>query len=194
VTNLNICIDIDGTVTDPYYWLSDANRYFNRRVGIQDITCYDIKKVMRIDKDAYDEFYHLYGEDIHWKSAARPGTKEVINRLSLMHHIHFVSARGKNLTDMSRDWLKQEGIPSDSVSLLGSSYKVKAAQNLNCDLFIEDCLSNALELAQAKFNVLLVDCNYNRAILPPQISRVYNWSQIESYIRDFIFKKKKQLA
>ncbi len=30
--NLNICIDIDGTITDPYYWLNITNKYFNKNI------------------------------------------------------------------------------------------------------------------------------------------------------------------
>lgn len=29
---LNICIDIDGTVTEPYYWLNIFNKHFKKNI------------------------------------------------------------------------------------------------------------------------------------------------------------------
>ena len=37
VKNLNICIDIDGTITDPYFWLNIANKYFNKNITIDKV-------------------------------------------------------------------------------------------------------------------------------------------------------------
>ena len=51
--NLNICIDIDGTITDPYYWLSYANNYFNSNISESQITSYDISKVLNVDRNDY---------------------------------------------------------------------------------------------------------------------------------------------
>jgi len=48
--NLNICIDIDGTITDPYFWLNIANKYFNKNVTIDKVTEYEIDKVMGITR------------------------------------------------------------------------------------------------------------------------------------------------
>lgn len=30
MNNLNICIDIDGTITEPYYWLDISNKSFHK--------------------------------------------------------------------------------------------------------------------------------------------------------------------
>ena len=30
----NICIDIDGTITDAYYWLEPCNRYFMKNISM----------------------------------------------------------------------------------------------------------------------------------------------------------------
>ena len=54
---LNICIDIDGTITDPYYWLSYANTYFNSNISESQVISYDIPKVLNISRGEYLEFY-----------------------------------------------------------------------------------------------------------------------------------------
>lgn len=92
--SLNLCIDIDGTITEPYYWIPRASEYFKT-------------------------------------------------------HIEY-----KNVIFLA-------------------------------DLFIEDRYENALQLAQAGFEVLLIDCHYNQGDLPSNVTRVKHWIQIEKLIDSF---------
>ncbi|MHB1315976.1 MAG: 5' nucleotidase, NT5C type [Christensenellales bacterium] len=185
IKNLNICIDIDGTVTEPFFWLPDANRFFDKQVEPKDITSYEIYKAMGTDPSAYDEFYGKLGESMHRRSGIRPGVKEVIGKLSGVHQVHFVTAREEIMRDVSLEWLQKHRIPFDTISLLGSHHKASRAKSLHCDLFIEDSRSNALELSRAGFDVLLVDCTYNQGRLPANITRVSNWNQIEKMIQNY---------
>ncbi len=175
---LNLCIDIDGTVTEPYYWLDRANRYFDRQLKPEDITAYEIHKMLDIEEDDYHEFYDLYGKLLHRESKARFGASEAIQGLYHRHRIHFVTAREERMRETSIEWLARHQMPMDSISLLGSHYKVEKARELSSDLFIEDCHGNALQLAQAGFEVLLIDCSYNKGPLPQNVTRVKTWSEI----------------
>lgn len=175
---LNICIDIDGTVTEPYYWLTLANKYFNTNVKPKDITVYEIEGILGITQEAYDRFYDLYGETMHRESAVRPGVKEVISKLHDYHNIHFVTARHERMRNVSLEWMSRHRIPMDSISFLGSHNKINRARELSSDIFIEDRYENAISLSRAGFDVLLIDCSYNKGILPANVKRVGNWSQI----------------
>jgi uncharacterized HAD superfamily protein len=181
---LNLCIDIDGTVTDAYYWLKRANGYFNKNVTPEDVIYYEIHRVMGIEDHEHQRFYDLLCELLHWEAEIRPGAQVVINRLFHQHHVHFVTAREERMRKVSLDWFEKYKIPMDSISLLGSHNKVKKAAELDCDLFIEDRYDNAVQLAQAGYDVLLIDCNYNRGLLPDNVTRVSNWNQIEAIIDD----------
>ena len=175
---LNLCIDIDGTVTEPYYWLKRANRYFGKQLKPEDVTAYEIHKLLDVGEDDYNEFYQLYGKLLHRESEAMFGASEAIQRLYRQHNIHFVTARDEEMREVSVEWLSRHNIPMDSISLLGSPYKAEKARELNSDLFIEDCYSNALQLARSGFEVLLIDCTYNKGPLPENVTRVNNWSEI----------------
>lgn len=48
---LNLCIDIDGTVTGAYDWIPRANDYFQTRIIPTDVTVYDIHEVLAVEKD-----------------------------------------------------------------------------------------------------------------------------------------------
>ena len=175
---MNICIDIDGTVTEAYYWLESANQYFGMTVAPEDVTVYDIHDVMGIDRASYDQFYDLNGIRLHRDAKARPGASTVIQWLHQKHWVHFVTARSERMRDTSLEWLKTHGMPLDSISLLDSHDKVKRATELECDLFIEDRYENAIQLAKSGFKVVLIDCTYNQGKLHPNITRVTSWFEI----------------
>ncbi len=179
---LNLCIDIDGTVTEPFYWLDRANRYFGRQLRPEDVSVYEIHRVLDVGEDDYNEFYGLYGKLLHIESNARFGAGKEIRRLYQNHKIHFVTAREEKMRDISTEWLERNRIPMDSIWLLGSHYKVDKARELKSDLFIEDNYNNALQLSQAGFDVLLIDCPYNRGPVPHNVTRVRNWFEIGTII------------
>ncbi|WP_333638504.1 5' nucleotidase, NT5C type [Tissierella praeacuta] len=179
---LNLCIDIDGTITEAYYWLPRVNDYFNTKITPKDVTVYEIHEVLGVDRTAYELFYALYGEALHLESKIRKGVKKVLDNLYKKHGIHFVTAREERMKAVTYMWLSHHKIPMDSLTLLGSHNKVGTAKDLNCDIFIEDRYENAIQLAEAGFEVLLIDCNYNRRSLPSKVTRVTNWYEIENII------------
>lgn len=175
---LNICIDIDGTITDPYYWLHHANDYFNLNVSKEDITQYDIAKTLNITREEYLKFYEEMKFKIHSEEKIREDVKPILDMLYIFHNLYFVTARDKSLELLTTQYLKTNNIPYDDVFVLGNCNKTPIAQKLNCDIFIEDSYDNALSLSASGFRVILLDTNYNRFPLTANITRVFNWHQI----------------
>ncbi|MBZ9686351.1 hypothetical protein G9F72_008415 [Clostridium estertheticum] len=188
--NLNICIDIDGTITDAYYWLNITNKYFNKNITEEQITKYYIHEVMGIKQSEYEEFYDKNKIQIHSEQKLREDVQIVIKRLSLMHNIYFVTAREKSLTMLTHSYLRKNRILYDDLFVLGSHYKVDKARELECNVFIEDNYDNAVQLSDAGFKVLLLDANYNRKPLNENIVRVYSWKEIYSTINKLILQSK----
>lgn len=187
--NLNICIDIDGTITDPYYWLDAANTYFNLNITENQVTDYSIAKVLNIKEKDYLKFYEKNKLTIHSREKLRKDAKSVLDRLYMYHNIYFVTARDKSLELLTNIYLKYNKIPSDEIIVLGHTNKVPSAQKLNCDFFIEDSYHNALDLSSNGFKVLLIDTNYNRLPLNENIIRVYDWEEIFSIINKYTSKE-----
>lgn len=186
--SLNICIDIDGTITDAYYWLDSCNEYFNRNVTEEEVTEYYIHKVLGIVEEDYNEFYEKFKFKLHEEQKIRQDAKTFINKLSGLHNIYFVTARDKSLTMLTHSYLRKNNIPYDDLFVLGSHYKVDTARKLNSDVFIEDNYDNAIQLSAAGFKVLLIDTNYNRQALNENITRVYGWNQIYEIIDKLILQ------
>ena len=188
--NLNICIDIDGTITDAYYWLNITNKYFNKNITEKQINKYYIHEVMGIKQSEYEEFYDKNKIQIHSEQKLREDVQIVIKRLSLMHNIFFVTAREKSLTMLTHSYLRKNRIPYDDLFVLGSHYKVDKAKELECNVFIEDNYDNAVQLSKAGFKVLLLDANYNRLPLNENIVRVFSWKEIYSIINKLLLQSK----
>lgn len=183
--NLNICIDIDGTITEPYYWLDFANKYFNINVSKDNITEYDIAKCLNVSREAYDSFYEKNKFYIHSIEKIRNDAKPILNLLYENNNLFFVTARDKSLELLTNQYLLKNNIPHDGVFVLGSYNKVPTAEKLNCDIFIEDSYENAILLSKHNFNVLLIDTNYNRFPINSKITRVYNWNEIYEFISNY---------
>lgn len=188
---LNICIDIDGTITDPYYWLSYANSYFNSNISESEVTSYDITKVLNISENDYLKFYEKYKFKIHSKQELRTDVKYALNRLYELNNIYFITARDKSLELLTFQYLKKYKIPFDKLFVLGTHNKVPKATELNSDIFIEDSYDNAILLSNNGFKVILLDTNYNRFPLNDNIIRTSNWTEILQIITE-IAKNKTQ--
>ena len=180
--SLNICVDIDGTITDPYYWLDYANDYFNVNFKEEDVTDYSIAKVLNIEEEEYSKFYEDKKFEMHAKEKLRIDALDELELLYKSNNIYFVTARDKSLELLTKIYLNQYDIPFDDLYVLGTPDKVSTAQKLSCDVFIEDSYSNAVSLSSNGFKVLLLDTNYNRLPLNDNITRVYDWRQISQII------------
>jgi len=188
--NLNICIDIDGTIIEAYYWLDVINKHFNKNVTVDQITEYQIHKVMGIGRAEYERFYKKNKFKIHSNQQLREDVKKVIKELSILNNIYFVTARDESLTMLTYSYLKKNDLYYDEVFLLGNHYKVEKAKELNCNIFIEDNYDNAIQLSEAGFKVLLMDTNYNRKKLTENIIRVYSWKEIYVIINELLLHNK----
>lgn len=189
--NLNICIDIDGTITDPYFWLNIANKYFKKNITIDKITEYQIDKIMGVTREEYYDFYNKSKFEMHNEEVRlRENAREIIEELIKTNNIYFVTARDKDLKILTYSYLKKNNIPYDDVFVLGTHYKVDTAKKLKCDIFIEDCYENALQLSESGFKVLLIDTNYNRKTLNENIIRVFNWNEIHEIVKEIPLHRK----
>lgn len=94
---MNLCVDIDGTVTDPLYWLDRANAYFGMAVRPEHVNEYAIHRVMNVPETAYREFYNTYGALVHKEAAPLPGAREILTMLHSQQHAIQLAGAGFNV-------------------------------------------------------------------------------------------------
>ncbi|NFJ23859.1 hypothetical protein FC911_14040 [Clostridium botulinum] len=192
--NLNICIDIDGTITEPYYWLEISNKYFKKNIKPEDITVYNIEDVLGITEEEYMKFYEKYKVRIHTEEKLRQGAKKVLNELNKYHNIYFVTAREKSLEVLTKSYLINHSIKFRDFYVLGSHYNVENAKGINCDIFIEDNPTNAVELSEAGFKVILLDTNYNKHIKENEnIIRISHWDEVYNIAKEISSTEEKAI-
>lgn len=180
---LNICVDIDGTMTDPYYFMPYFNEYFGQNLTSEDCTMIELQSLYRVSRDQIREFYLLEGEKMHRNATILPDVREVFEELRKEHAIYIVTARMKDMEHVTSQWLLEHDIQGVELHSLGSHYKVDRAKELSCDVFVEDNPDISMELAQADIQVLLMDTNYNRQVSHKNIVRVQNWWDVKEYVR-----------
>jgi uncharacterized HAD superfamily protein len=183
---LKIGIDIDGVTADfvtPF--LPVLRRILSRDVRYEDITTYRFQ-------DAFG-----FGEEVELHTQAEidrldllrhlpqvPGALEIINRLSVAHEVHFVTARpGDRWGSVTKDWLGACGFVYRSV-MFREGRKAEVADGFS--VFVEDKLETALELADVGIHVFLFDRPWNQAEgLPENCVRVSSWQEIEDQMPEF---------
>ena len=191
---LNICIDIDGTVTRSDDWLELINKTFHKSFTAEDHKVYDYHGLIGISREEYEVFYQKHKKEMFAKSSFRSKAKEVIAEFYNNHRIHFVTARDEEVEPVTIQWFLENFVDFDSISHLGSHNKVQRAMDLNCDLFIEDRYENAWELSEAGFEVLLMNCPYNQGPIHYRTTRVCHWTDIFEWVREKELERTSSLA
>ncbi len=182
MTKINLCVDIDSTITNPDYWVDYANNHFNTNYEYDDDTVEMYFKDNNFDYKKFDKFYHEYAEKMHETADIRPKAKENIEKLEKFCNIHYVTARESHIEPITIEWLKKHKVYFNTHHL-GSFKKTGKAKELKCDIFIEDNLETSKELAAEGIKVILIDTGFNRYEEPENIVRVYNWDDIYEEIK-----------
>jgi len=183
----NIAIDLDGTVTSPYYWLNFFNKTFNGGLTEKDCTEYDLTKLYNIDRCSWDNINTQYIKEYLDCVDVREDAKEVLNDIKQYFNCYFITARQNTEYIKSRtmDYLKENNFDDIPLYMMSSHYKVEKAKELGVEIFIEDSPKNAIELANSGITVFLINTNYNQNVEHENIIRVDNWYEIGS----MLFKK-----
>ena len=180
---LKIGVDIDGCVADfVTAFLPVLKDLVGREIRYEEITHYWFQDVLGYD----DETEKRVREEIDRRDVLRrlppiAGSLETLNRLGRDHEVHFVTARpGWQWGEVTRDWLAAEGYRCDSV-LFREEKKAEAGEGF--DLFVEDYLENAKDLAALGIQVCLYDQPWNQSEeLPEGVVRVGTWEEIEERV------------
>lgn len=182
MNKLNICIDIDGTITSPYHFIPYLNELYNKEITENECYTLDWKELYGVESEQILEVFHRNYMHSYSEAEVVEDAKDIIVELFDAHNVYFVTARSEILTDITTTWLNDKGFSDIDVYLLGSDNKIGKARELECHIFIEDNPSNALQLASEGLKVLLIDTNYNKDVNHDNIVRVTNWKDIKEVI------------
>ncbi len=185
----NIGFDLDDVLLN----FSDAlrehmNRKYEMNVQRYELKTFYIEEFFGISPEetrrAIDVFFF---HDDHAKSMPMEGAREVVEELSKDNKLFIVTAKPNTLEQQTIGWLDKhypgifEQVHFANFFGTGIERRKKSdiCRELNLDIFIDDSLDNAIDVAGAGIPVLLFDSPWNQIEnLPPLVLRVYSWSDI----------------
>jgi len=170
---MRIGIDIDGVITDTIsYVASELSKLLNREVKPDEVahSLGEIENVAQI--------FEEHGERLLCSLAPMECAAESINKLAMNHEIYIISARFRIHYDSTIKWLKKYGINAEKVIFTEGKGKAAICIENGIDVFIEDSVKNALELADHGIKVILYSTEYNSSFQREGIIRCENWNCI----------------
>jgi len=180
---LKIGLDIDGVVADSFpIFRRELNKHYGK--DISRIDNYDMSKVYDVGWGDISAFFDQNVEYLFSEPKPMKGSVEtILFWLKAGHEIVFVTARKCGFEEkITMEWLKKNNIPYEKTVFAGGASKTFAVREFSLDIFIDDFVSNALEIAAMSVPVLLLDAPYNQGKLPQGIKRCYNWEEIRCEI------------
>lgn len=191
---LRIGIDIDNVISDTATaYLDRFNKFFKTSIKYEEMNYFDftaidgpISKPQRLA--FIDSVVHT-----HEFQSALPPFMDAVEVISVWTQkgvgIHYITARPMSIGDVTEAWLARHGFMVKGATLDlfddtrfsdGPAYKAAAVREKDIDLMIEDTKEIA---AAIEAPVLLLDRPWNAGKLPPHVTRVKSWRDIEESVR-----------
>lgn len=137
-------------------------------------------------EEAHRRIGEFISTEFHHKAEAVLGAYDALKILKKDYDIVIVTGRSSEWRDTTVEWLEKNFIGlyreihftdshPNSVSFRPKS---EIAQNLGFNIFIDDALHFASDVASVGIPVLLFDTPWNQGELPKGVTRVYSWEEI----------------
>lgn len=182
---MKVGVDIDGVVADVMpLWLKTLENAFQRKMPSKAGMHFNEAEVYGLTYEQLEQFYRNNESLFVRESLPMKGAVEHLARLMTEHQVYLVSARFKSQLENTINWLVQHDVPYTELILLGSIDKRQTCVDFNLEIFVEDSLANACQLAVHGIPVLLLDAPYNQGELPAGVTRCFNWAEIYELILD----------
>ena len=180
---LKIGLDIDGVVADSFpVFIRELNRHYGK--DIKELNNYDMTEIYGVAWDEMSQFFHDNMDYLFSAPKPMPGAVDSINYLlEAGHEIIYVTARASGAEEkITCKWFEDNKIYRKKAYFTGGMSKTFAVKENAVDIFVDDFLTNALEIASLGVPVLLMDSPYNQGKLPQGVIRCYCWEDILCHI------------
>jgi len=182
---LKIGLDIDGVVADSFpVFITALNQHYEK--NITELYDYDMSKVYNVNWEDMDRFFCENMEQLFSVPQPMTGAAETVRLfLDRGYEVFFVTARKCGEEErVTLEWLDKYDIPKGNTIFVGAASKTIAIREFGIDVFVEDFMSNALEIASIGIPVLLLDAPYNQGKIPKGVMRVHNWEEIKKFVEE----------
>lgn len=196
--HIKIGVDMDEVLCELFLSLTDRFNTINGTFhNVRDIQHYDLEKLYGCTKEELGGLLReFFISKDHTTMVPIVGALEGIEKIKDFDLI-IISARPEHTRNKTEEWLHKHfpNIFSD-IHLIGDPSglggmalsKGEFAKELGIQVFIEDSLTNAKNIASYGIPVLLLDRTWNQGELPPLVTRAFSWEEAVSFIQK-MFRK-----
>ena len=183
-----IGIDLDDILLN----FNDAFvKFHNEKYGTshtrKNVTDFHLENVWDISREEMlKRLDAFYTSDHHKNAQPIEGAIEAINKLAKENELHVITASPEDMKKEIIAWLgthfqgKFKNVHFVNKSIFGTSMKNKSevCKELGIEVFVDDALHNAEDIAQLGVPVFLLDTPWNQGEVKPPIARVHSWDEI----------------
>lgn len=175
---MRIGIDIDRTITTPFYWLDFYNHHLRKELKPKEIKTYDHHIAFDMTLEAFEQFRSENIQEIHNLALPRNEAIHYVNQLFFKYQeTHIITAREEMLSELTQQWLNRHNMNYKALYHLGSTNKYQLALDLSLDVFIEDRLETAKDMIKRQIPTILFNTPYNQGFHHPNLYRVNTWRE-----------------
>ena len=194
---MRIGIDIDDTLTNTYELTFNYAENYTINVLNKEVKQVEREKITNEftrnfhnwtdeeDKKFWDQYYEKIVTNVSIKMYA----KEVLDTLRKEgNEIYFITARHKSdlfdVKETTKNWLEKNDIKYEKL-FVDVYNKGETAKENNIDFFIDDNITNCLNVSNIGIKTCIMDsltnCNFN----DEKIKRVYSWPHLYQVINKY---------
>jgi len=175
---LTIGVDIDGVIVDyAAVMLPVASEICGRPVTLQDLRSWDLMDALDINEEQFKRLWEAtLGTDLLRYAPPIEGAIQGLSSLG-KHEVWLVTARPASLQEVTLSWLAEYNARYDHI--IHDRYGDKVQAGRGFDVFVEDHLDEAHNIAEAGVFSILMDQPWNQSpVLHPNCCRVFDWNSI----------------
>lgn len=174
--------------------LNHFNRLHGTNHRADQVKDFFLEKMLGLTKEEMQEFLmSFYDSSDHHNGDLIKGSKDGIGLIK-KYDLILITARLESVRIPTEKWLQQHFPGAFSQTHLLGMYagshkkrsKGEVAKELGIQLFIDDSLTNALDIVSYGIPVILLDKLWNQAVLPPNVYRVHSWTEIVDTVEELV--------
>lgn len=193
-----IATDADGVLTDMSgFNYTHGEKFFGHKPV--ELSGYTTAEIFGEGKVREFLFGLRYFYDYCCRLEPRENASEVCQKLcSQGHSVYVITARkfsamknplGSLSRNLFRKWTEKNGLIFGDIFFCSEKntppQKLEYCRRISADIMIDDKPDIALYLAENSVKVLLFDAPYNKTVRHENITRVFGWDEIYSFINSF---------
>lgn len=173
-------------------------RFHNATYGTtyspDDVVSYNLGEVWNCTpEEAQARIDEFVGTEFHHSAEAVFGAYDALKKLGEEYEIVIVTGRHEAMRDSTIEWLTKNFLGLYREIHFTGHYEVEPDKKrkksevmteIGADLFIDDALHFATDVASVGIPVLLFDTPWNQGELPHGVTRVFSWEEILSRISE----------